>query len=78
MWRLMIKSDKTDFNILFFKVQQIKDLGFSFLFALIFILIVLYTVQAVVSIDFLYKYTPRIRSMFCLFCTKGVLNCVKI
>lgn len=78
MWRLMIKSDKTDFNILFFKVQQIKDLGFSFLFALTFILITLYTVQAVVSIDFLHKYTPRIRSMFCLFYTKGVLNCVKI
>ena len=46
----MIKSDKTDFNILFFKVQQIKDLGFSFLFALIFILIVLYTVLPCKSI----------------------------
>lgn len=46
----MIKSDKTDFNILFFKVQQIKDLGFSFLFALIFILIKLYTVLPCMSI----------------------------
>lgn len=34
LWRLMIKSDKADFNILFFKVQKIKDLGFSFLLAL--------------------------------------------